>query len=253
MSKKSSKPDRDKEIIDPTTRTIRIEHVLGDRTLIQKLTVPRRRRFTNVFQLKCTLLHTKPPVWRRLQVPEYYTFYDLHVAIQDAMNWLDYHFHCFIIPGIGTFEEISHIECPWWEPWEMDEDWLITNEVPIKDYLRKPSDRTIYRYDYGDNWEMSVSLEKILPKTKNAAYPVCIGGKLAAPPEDCGSIPGYYQCIEAFEAADELKKRSDEEDKEELWDLLVWLGDWNPYEFDPEKIRFDSPRERFIMALDLED
>ena len=97
-----------------------------------------------------------------------------------------------------------------------------------------------------------VTLDKILPKTKHARYPVCVDGKLAAPPEDCGSTHGYYRCIEAFDAADELKKQSDEEDKDELWDLLVWLGDWNPYEFDPKKIRFENPRDRFIMALDLE-
>jgi hypothetical protein len=28
-------------------------------------------------------------VWRRMQVPEAYSFWDLHVAIQDAMGWLD--------------------------------------------------------------------------------------------------------------------------------------------------------------------
>lgn len=252
MSKKPPKPDPDKEIIGPNTRTIEISHRFGEQTAIQKLSVPWRRPFKNVYQFKCTLLDTKPPVWRKLQVPESYTFYDLHVAIQDAMDWLDYHLHCFRIPGIGTSEYIAHIECPWGEPWEMDPNWLFTTDVPIKDFLKKPSDRAIYRYDYGDNWEMNVSLEKILPKTKNATYPVCLGGKLAAPPEDCGSTPGYYRCIEAFEAADELKKRFDTEDNDELWDLLVWLGDWNPYVFDPKKIHFVSPRDRFIMALDLE-
>ena len=99
---------------------------------------------------------------------------------------------------------------------------------------------------------MSITLEKILPKTKNTKYPVCIGGKLAAPPEDCGSIPGYYRCIEAFEAADELEQRPDTEKNGELRDLLVWFGDWNPYVFDPKKIQFENPRDRFILALDLE-
>ena len=252
MTKKPSKSDQDKEIIGPNTRTIRIEHVMGERTVIQKLTVPRRRPFKNIFQFKCILLHTKSPVWRRLQVPESYTFYDLHVAIQDAMDWLDYHLHCFRIPGIGTLEDIAHIECPWGEPWEMDPAWLFTTEVPLTDYLKRPSDRAIYNYDYGDNWEMSITLEKILPKTKNTKYPVCIGGKLAAPPEDCGSIPGYYRCIEAFEAADELEQRPDTEKNGELRDLLVWFGDWNPYVFDPKKIQFENPRDRFILALDLE-
>ncbi len=251
MIKKSSKPDLDKEIIGLYTRTIKIEHVLGEQTLIQKLTVPRRRPFKNVFQFKCTLLHTKPPVWRRIQVPESYTFYELHVAVQDAMDWLDYHLHHFEVHGKEQKGARVHIECPWWDPWDMDDDWLITTEVPIKDYLKKPSDRAIYRYDYGDGWEMSVSLEKILPKTKNTKYPICLDGKLAAPPEDCGAIPGYYHCIEAFDAADELEKRPDTEEIEELRERLVWLSGWNPYLFNPKKIQFESPRDRFIMALDL--
>jgi hypothetical protein len=98
---------------------------------------------------------------------------------------------------------------------------------------------------------MSVSLEKILPKTKNITYPVCLGGKLAAPPEDCGSIPGYYQCIEAFKVADKFEELPEEENID-LKERIIWLGDWNPYMFDPGKIIFESPRERFIRALDLE-
>jgi len=46
-------------------------------------------------QFKVTLLDVDPPVWRRIQVPAAYSFWDLHVAIQDAMGWLDYHLHQF--------------------------------------------------------------------------------------------------------------------------------------------------------------
>ena len=252
MSKKTPKPDPDKEIIGPTTRKIIIEHVMGNRVFPQELTIPWRRRFTNIYQFKCTLLETDPPVWRRIQVPESYTFYDLHVAIQDAMKWWDYHLHYFKIPGIGTLEEVAHVECPWVEPRDTNPEWLFTTEVPIKDYLKKPSDMAFYCYDYGDNWQMSVTLEKILPKTKNTRYPVCIGGKLAAPPEDCGGAYGYYRCIEAFDAGDELYLRPDTEENEELREILDWFGDWNPYVFDPKKIRFDNPRNRFITALDFD-
>jgi len=112
MIKKSSKPNLDKEIIGPHTRTIKIEHVLGKQTLIQKLTVPRRRPFKNVFQFKCTLLHTKPPVWRRIQVPESYTFYELHVAVQDAMDWLDYHLHHFEVMAKSKKEKESISNAP---------------------------------------------------------------------------------------------------------------------------------------------
>lgn len=46
-------------------------------------------------QFLVVLTGTDPLVWRRIQVPEKYSFWDLHVAIQDAMGWLDYHLHEF--------------------------------------------------------------------------------------------------------------------------------------------------------------
>lgn len=100
---------------------------------------------------------------------------------------------------------------------------------------------------------MTVTLEEIIPKTKNARYPACVDGKLAAPLEDSGSTPGYYRCIEAFEFGKKLEEIPQTEDDEEMLDLLYWIEDWNPYKFDPKRIRFDNPRDRFIMALDLED
>ena len=60
-----------------------------------EFTIPIKRPFKNIYQFKITLLDTKPSVWRRIQVPESYTFYDLHIAIQDAMGWKDSHLHCF--------------------------------------------------------------------------------------------------------------------------------------------------------------
>ena len=56
-----------------------------------------RGRFKKVYQFKITLKGIKPPIWRRIQVPENYTFWDLHVAIQDSMGWEDYHLHEFEI------------------------------------------------------------------------------------------------------------------------------------------------------------
>jgi hypothetical protein len=64
-----------------------------------------------VYQFKITLKGTKPPIWRRIQVPETYTFWDLHVAIQDAMGWDDYHLHEFIFTLPITKIEV-HIGIP---------------------------------------------------------------------------------------------------------------------------------------------
>ncbi|HPL29878.1 MAG TPA: hypothetical protein PLG21_17660, partial [Anaerolineae bacterium] len=43
-----------------------------------------RRKYDRVYQFKIVLEGVEPPIWRRIQVPEIYTFWDLHVAIQDA-------------------------------------------------------------------------------------------------------------------------------------------------------------------------
>ena len=48
-----------------------------------------------VHQFLVVLSGTDPLVWRRLQVLLTYSFWDLHVAIQDSMGWLDYHLHEF--------------------------------------------------------------------------------------------------------------------------------------------------------------
>jgi len=48
-----------------------------------------------VYQFKITLCEIEPAIWRRIQVPGNYSFWDLHVAIQDAIGWLDYHLHAF--------------------------------------------------------------------------------------------------------------------------------------------------------------
>ncbi|PIU36286.1 hypothetical protein COT03_00365 [Candidatus Shapirobacteria bacterium CG07_land_8_20_14_0_80_39_18] len=198
-------------------------------------TIPQKRPFNNVYQFKITLLDTHPPVWRRIQVPESYTFYDLHVAIQNAMGWLDCHLHCFEKRDTKTKhwgEYLVRIDCPFAvEEFAEEENTLYTTETPITQFFKKPNDKIYYTYDFGDNWEHQIVLEKILPK-RSVKYPLCLEGKLACPPEDCGSIPGYYDCIEVF------KNKNDKE-------LLEWMGDWDPNSFDPKEVVFEDPKKRF--------
>jgi Plasmid pRiA4b ORF-3-like protein len=75
-------------------------------------------------------------------------------------------------------------------------------------------------YDFGDDWTHTVQVEKELPVDSRVAYPVCIAGARACPPEDCGSIPGYIGICAALKGA-----KGDDHD-----DLVRWLGGY----FDPE-------------------
>lgn len=204
-----------------------------------EFTIPRKRPFSNVCQLRITLCGTKPAVWRRILVPESYTFYDLHVAIQNAMGWTDSHLHCFEKreQGKGYRSPLLVIDCTYaTEEYEREVPTLYDTESPIISIFKKEKDSITYVYDFGDNWEHDVVLEKILVKDSKQKYPVCVDGALACPPEDCGSIPGYYECIKATEGKGNKE-------------LAEWVGDWAPKYFVPRQIVFENPRKRFLETM----
>lgn len=96
--------------------------------------------------------------------------------------------------------------------------------------LRNPGAKLIYTYDFGDNWEHAVVLEKRLPLLLDMNYPICIDGKLACPPDDCGGIPGFYNLLDAL--ADPHHEQHEE--------LRDWIGD----EFDPQAFSVDPLNQK---------
>lgn len=49
----------------------------------------------DLLKLKIELIGILSLIWREIRVPARYSFWDLHVAIQDAMGWEDDHLHEF--------------------------------------------------------------------------------------------------------------------------------------------------------------
>jgi hypothetical protein len=197
-----------------------------------------RKKFDRVSQFKITLKRVKPPIWRRIHVPETYTFWDLHVAIQDVMGWLDCHLHHFEIlnPSTSMKEEIGIPD----EDFEWDRSILPGWKQKISDFFSRDHSKSDYIYDYGDHWEHTVKLEKILPRQEDIKYPVCIGGKRACPPEDSGGPWGYEDFLAAI-------ANPDHEEHEE-W--LDWVGgSFDPKHFDIKKVVFADPAKRLRYAL----
>lgn len=195
-----------------------------------------KKQYHQVYQFKITLEEIDPPIWRRIQVPETYSFWDLHVAIQDSMGWTDSHLHQFEIknPVTGAEVEISIPD----EEWE--DESLAGWEVKIADYFSMKNPQALYIYDFGDNWEHTIKLEKILPRDEKVEYPICLEGERACPPEDCGGVWGYVDLLETIS----------DPDNEEYEDTIEWLGDdFDPEYFDPVDVYFDDPDERRNFAL----
>ena len=198
----------------------------------------------HIYQFKITLDEIEPKIWRRIQVPATYTFYDLHVAIQDCMGWLDYHLHAFRFRPKHKSKQIQ-IGLPY--EYEDGDAILVGWQIPITRYLTDPGQVIEYEYDFGDSWVHEILFEGILIKEKDIKYPLCLAGERACPPEDCGGVPGYYNILEIL---------SDPND-DEYEDTVTWLeGEitryhpFRPDDFDPEQVKFDIPGWRLKRLRD---
>ena len=196
-----------------------------------------------IYQFKVSLMEIEPTIWRRIQVPAKYSFWDLHVAIQDAMGWLDYHLHAFrfrpkhkrktINIGIPGDEWDGETTTPGWE-------------IPMSRHFTELGQIIEYEYDFGDGWNHEVLFEAILLKEKGIHYPKCVGGERACPPEDCGGIPGYYSLLEV------LQDPTHPDYEENITWLMGHAKSYYPYDadkFSPETVRFDNPQKRRRLAF----
>lgn len=117
-----------------------------------KMTSPSKSK--SIYQFKIVLKDVTPKIWRRIQVPENYTFWDLHVAIQDAMGWYDCHLHEFEIKNPNPIFRLSGQKISIGIP---DEDSGFPGmretkpgwEKRIVDYFTLENKRANYTYDFG--------------------------------------------------------------------------------------------------------
>ncbi|MDR2286888.1 MAG: plasmid pRiA4b ORF-3 family protein [Prevotellaceae bacterium] len=169
---------------------------------------------------------TKPPVWRKVLVPETFTFHKLHQVIQAAFGWENSHLYQFSEKENGS-DEIIGI------PTEDDDDWeapvIDSRTKKLKEIFSKEGKRFIYIYDLGDDWVHKIILEKIVHENRKKA--ACIDGKGACPPENCGGVWGYEDIKETFVRDPKGKKANEFRD---------WLGLGEDEIFDINKFSLDD-------------
>ena len=117
----------------------------------------------SIYQIKVTLLGTKPPIWRRLLVPSPLTLAQLHDAVQTAMGWHGGHMHEFRAGQRNFGKPDSEYRSMGMDPVENE------RTVRLSEVLRKTGPKLIYTYDLGDSWEHAIVLEKQLPVDPNAS------------------------------------------------------------------------------------
>ncbi len=187
-----------------------------------------------VLQFKIILCDIKPEIWRRIQISDLCSFWNLHVAIQDAMGWSDCHLHQFEVQDPMEGGE-RYIGIP------TDDDFTLPGwDHKVKEYL-SANKKFTYTYDFGDNWDHLIVYEGLQDKQANCKYPVCIDGRRACPPEDVGGTHGYAEFLSAI-------SNPKHEDHEQM---VEWIGhEFCPDEFKPSNVVFDNPKKRFEEAFE---
>ena len=188
---------------------------------------------TLILAFRIELQEIDPLVWRTIEVSGTATFWDVHVAIQDAMGWLDYHLHQFRIPhpdtkqahtfGIHNLSQDCN-DTPSW-----------AHQVAAMFTLQNATAH--YAYDFGDGWQHTVRLVEVLHRDFARSYPRCTGGARACPPEDCGGIQSFHEILAGL--ADGTLDD----------DTRIWLPHgYDPAHFDPAAVRFSDPARRLAYS-----
>jgi hypothetical protein len=164
-----------------------------------------------VHVLRIRLEHIEPSIWRLLVVPGDFKLDRVARIILAAMGWHDSHLHQFNIDGV-SYAEL-----------DPEGDARDEHEYRLSDVVRKKGAGFEFIYDFGDYWEHEVTVERILQGAKGLRQPICLDGRQACPPEDVGSVPGYYRMLEAL----------GDPDDEEHEEYLLWTrGGYDPAKFD---------------------
>jgi hypothetical protein len=179
-----------------------------------------------VYQMKVTLLGIRPLIWRRFRVLSDLTIEKLHQVLQTVMGWEDYHLYEF---SMGIFRPGETIIAR--QTYGTGE--TVSVEMKLDELIYEEGQKLFYVYDFGDYWEHELLVEKIItPRkgVKGVVSPVCLAGKRACPPEDCGGWPGYMELQEIIKHPRSRAYR----------EMREWLGvQFNPAAFDLKSINRD--------------
>jgi len=213
-----------------------------------------------LLRVRITLEHSRPPIWREVAARPDITLGELHNVIQIVMGWDDDHLHQFI-------QKLKRSTMPSREEqnryyqlrnWNDDFEARIrgkkffapktapdgtpieiegTDEysVTLAEVYPNAGSNLTYEYDFGDSWRHVIKVRRAGSPEPDGEYPVCLGGKGACPPEDCGGVWGYYSMLEGVA----------DPDKQEHEDMADWLGeDFDSDAFDLKKVNSKLARWR---------
>lgn len=200
------------------------------------------------YKIKIEFTGSEPLIWRRVIMPAGATFNRLHDVIQNVTNFQSgypyepchlYEFdlrieNLCITNDVDAYDE-NKLYRARYKNIELDENndpmGIIAHH--LKTIVRQPQsmkidkyiekyDQINYKYDFGDGWEILITLEETI-EDYHYGYPTLIDGAETAPPEDVGGLSGYYEFLKIYH---------DEKHK----DIRAWAEEQRYREYDKDRI-----------------
>ena len=177
-----------------------------------------------------------PPVWRRIEIPGNFSFHDLHNTIQAAFGWWGEHLYQF---QQRPFDDGWTVKEPDEENDLLGEQSEDSRETNVLDFIRLMGlEEFVYVFDFGGSWVHDITVESI-DQDDELDHPICLAGKGACPPVDCGGPCGYEKLKKKMYEAD-INDFDLEETNEEL-ESITASSDDNPHIVDVDDEEDDKP------------
>ncbi|MCD7102327.1 plasmid pRiA4b ORF-3 family protein [Pseudoclavibacter sp. 13-3] len=129
-------------------------------------------------------------IWRRLDLRSDLTLDQVHQVLQAAFAWQDTHLHRFALGGSPLDQGVEPFICEY-DIEEGDVEGTPESSVHLDEALQQPGDRLFYLYDYGDCWQVTLRLERVIElegasgtSTADSPAATCVDGRRAAPLEN---------------------------------------------------------------------
>lgn len=176
----------------------------------------RKPTASSLYCLHIELNNVTPPIWRRFWIEGGATLGKLHHTIQAVMGWADYHLHEFLIGGVSYAVP---------DPDDDPKHPVVDERQVVLFKVLAGISSFGYQYDFGDDWQHTIKIEKILPPPEHPRGCAFVeAGARACPPEDAGGPHSYQDFL------DRLTKNPKHRD-------VRAFQRWAAEDFDPE--RFD--------------
>lgn len=174
--------------------------------------------------LRVSLNDVEPEIWRVIEVAGLGTLGGLHGALVGAMGWEDSHLHSFMVDDAWYSTVLEGIETIGGD----EEDLTVAEALP------ETGSSIRWLYDWGDDWDHTITVEDTGAMEPGVTYPVLSDGARACPPEDCG---GAHIYMEILHMLDDPSYRPEVVDRDEI---MNWLDP----DFDPDVFHLERAQRQ---------